>query len=104
MGRLGKLRHGPRADLRSKKYPLGVPGLQGADKEEVDIDNELTDFGLQMAGAAASVGAASARECPFFLQALSLPERAGHVEYGHLVRLSVLLLRIPRSQEVQTKG
>ena len=58
------LPRGDRDDLRSSSRPLGVPGLQGADREMVRLHNEMAEIGVQAAEAARASGASSAREAP----------------------------------------
>ena len=49
IGRVGKVRGAPDRHLRPHSHPLGRPGLEGADKELVEVDNDLTEVVLMAA-------------------------------------------------------
>ena len=50
--------------LRSNDYPMGLPGLQGADKKRVDSDNAAAEFILAELQVHQLKGGASGRENP----------------------------------------
>ena len=50
--------------LRSDEYPMGLPGLQGSDKERVATDNTAAEFILAELRLHADRGGASIRENP----------------------------------------